>query len=499
MKTATSDTKSQVLIGLNVAIRRHFILEIDETADELIAFKDQGNIGIVVIEQTPFVASVIAVNYAYSIGADISIVEPLEKDGDLRMLNYIEEWQQGDKSKLDELKEVVDERIGTLNFDQYQFVTFFTTGIPYSLFINNCIPCSYVNLKLEADLFIIHNFIYYKNYQLSGAVVFSPQFFEKEEIENVSNELEGQNYFVKRLTGDSATVLELDMHLKEFPYNIFHICSHGGEIEGHRVEESFVDSSGRNHVIEYDSVLSFSPSSRKGLISVQHKTYFKKFDGFIWKSPELKNQNYPNSLFAEMQNAMSKSLASQKKIIGKRHKIPNSCGIQCSNSVHQGMIGHLASHSSPIIFNNTCWSWHQIAENFLVSGARGYIGTLWPVDNESAVNFAIEFYKRISSATLINAIHEANKTLSDSSKNIYIFWGLHFTKVNNQDEREKSRLDVLKNLITSFNLWKAKLSFPLNQTSELIVDLMKWIMYEMSTNFTHQDFELLKGKFKSKK
>ncbi|MEO8852965.1 MAG: hypothetical protein ABI359_04250 [Ginsengibacter sp.] len=380
---------SQVLIGLFLALKQHCILEIREIAEDLIEPRCQKNndIGIIIIENKLSVAPIIAINYAYSINADISIVDPLEKDGQYEVLNNIEEWQQGDDNKLSELRGMIEERIGMTRFDQYQFATFFTDGIPYSLYIDNCIPCSYVNIQLEPDLFIINNLIYQNDNQLPGAVMFSPQFFENEEIENISNCLDNEKYFVKKLVGRSATVLEFDMNLKEFPYNVFHICSHGGEIEGHRVEERFLDSDGKPHVIEYDSVLSISASSRKGLIHVQHKTYFKKFDGFVWKSQELKKQNYPQSVFADMQNAMDKSASSQKKIIGDRHKIPNSCGVRCFDSIHQGMIGHLASHSSPIVFNNSCWSWYNIAENFLVGGARGYIGTLWAVENEVAVNF----------------------------------------------------------------------------------------------------------------
>lgn len=44
--------------------------------------------------------------------------------------------------------------------------------------------------------------------------------------------------------------------------------------------------------------------------------------------------------------------------------------------------------SRPFVFNNSCLSWVGVGREFIRAGARGYVGTLWPVDAEQAARLA---------------------------------------------------------------------------------------------------------------
>jgi hypothetical protein len=272
------------------------------------------------------------------------------------------------------------------------------------------------------------------------------------------------------------------MNLKEFPYDLFHICSHGGEIDGYNVDQSFIDRDGVSHNINYDLVLSFSPSMRKGLIQVQHKWYPKMFDGFTWRSAELKEKKLPQYVFADMVNAIRNSKASEKKMTPK-NKIPNSYAIKCADSTHQGMFYSIASHSSPLIFNNTCWSWFDIAQSFLVNGARGYIGTLWAVENDPATAFATRFYQNAFSEPISIALHTAmDETKGTESEGIYIYWGLHFSRVAKLRDLKSSKLNVINALKRAFYLWMKHLSSAKSEDSlETTKDYIKWINFELTT------------------
>ena len=50
--------------------------------------------------------------------------------------------------------------------------------------------------------------------------------------------------------------------------------------------------------------------------------------------------------------------------------------------------------SRPFVFNNSCLSWVGVGREFLRTGARGYIGTLWPVDAEQAARLAKSVLER---------------------------------------------------------------------------------------------------------
>ncbi|AWM01343.1 CHAT domain-containing protein [Bradyrhizobium amphicarpaeae] len=50
--------------------------------------------------------------------------------------------------------------------------------------------------------------------------------------------------------------------------------------------------------------------------------------------------------------------------------------------------------SRPFVFNNSCLSWVGVGREFIRTGARGYIGTLWPVDAEQAARLARSVLER---------------------------------------------------------------------------------------------------------
>lgn len=488
-----------LLNGLNAALRSNSVLIFKEDAPE-IELKNSGGKGLVAIEKEPFVATVLAVNYAFSIDADIAFLPRALDDDRLTILDKFAEFGGGDKYAGIEIRDSIIKRINHIDFNKSEFVTFFTTGLPYSFALGNLLPCTYVNCHLRPDFFIANNLLFHNASTFGGAVVFSPEFFIDEETKLVSRLLSLSNYFVKELIGKKANILNFDMNIKQFPYDIFHICSHGGEVDGSTVEENFKDQDGVTHTIAYDQVLSVSPSMRTGLVHLQRKDYFKKFDGMAWRSPELKAKNIPHYVFANMQNALRESKAVDKKI-GLKKKISNSSAVQCSDGPHLAMFTVLASQSSPFIFNNTCWSWFHVAEAFLIAGAKCYIGTFWNVGNKVAIDFATSFYKLAFTQSVMDAVYHSMKTTTGTaSENIYMVWGLHFSKLPQQRSVEKSREQVFRELMHASGTWQHMLkSTTLQSTRDLIADLLMWLFIETKTTFNDKDLALFKEKLEEAK
>lgn len=474
---------SEIFKGLFRALKEKKILKIDKSADP-IEIVNTGNNGLILLENAMYVSTVVGVNYAYSINADLELVEFMIDDEEMTIQEELSDWKNHSGS-IKNIQEQISKRIGHINFKQYSFSTFFTSGLPYSLILKNVIPFSYVNLRLNPDLFIINNIVYEGKLKFGSAVIFSPQYFKNEECTFCENAFMRSNFFVKNLFNENASVEDLDFNLKEFPYDVFHICSHGGEIEGSLINEEFIDRDGNLHNIEYESVLSISPRSQDELFHVQHKAVFKKFDGLKWKSKEIK-EKYPHYIFADMHNAMKASNANKKRLLKKGIVVTNSCGIKAIDGVHQGMFQALSAHSSPFIFNNTCWSWGKIAENFLFGGARGYIGTLWNINNDVAANFAEVFYNSIFNDTVLNAFHHSLKLIDDElNQDIYIYWGLHFSSLTPGKSIVDSRSRIFKQLLRSFYIWNRSLSKDYDETTlKLTKELMYWINKEIRTTFS---------------
>lgn len=483
-----------VLNALFLARKSGKRLSINENATtEAPAIEDDK--GIVVLEKSEEALAVVAVNYAHAVDANLLVVEGFGKENRHGVEKNIQKWRDsGSHNQLQKALNKVSQRVGSIDFDRLKYATFFTVGLPYSLGIKNVIPCSYVHLSLRPDLFIINSILFESVERFNSAVVFSPGFFHDEETKNVVDMFRKNHYYVRPLVNNHATVRNLDFHAQHFPYDILHICTHGGEVDGYAVTETFRDREGVEHTVEYDEVVGFAPVPGKDLIEVHRKLFFRKFDGFAWMSPELKAQKYPNYVYEDMRKGIFQNEDNNKPTPRvSKEKIPASCAIACIDSIHQGMFQILASHSSPLVFNNACWSWSEVATFFLANGARGYIGTLWDIGNAEAVLGANTFYSHLFDKGVLAAFFEATKAIKGTeSEDIYVYWGLHFSTLGAGVSLEKSRDKVFRELLRSFFAWSGKVATTKSKTvKKNSIEVLKSIHTEIINNFKPSDLEKL--------
>jgi hypothetical protein len=456
---------SDILNGLLIAQKEGKKLEIDDEAKALpLSEVPKAKKGIIVVENNGDATSVIAVNYASSVDATLLIVDALaEREVDL-IPKWIQEWKENDDdAPLKRVQGMISQRIRATSFSAFEYATFFTEGLPYSLGLENSIPCSYVHLSLRPDLFVFNSIIFERIGTFHSAVVFSPVCFEDEETEWLLEFFTQSNYWPRPLIGREATLVNLDFCVQHIPYSVLHVCSHGGEVDGLEVSEEFVDRMGKTHTIEYDQVIGSHPvPNEDGLFRVHRKVLPRKLDGFAWKSEELTKENMPQYVFDDLWNALYPDQRIKPNPNAKRKKkdlIVNSCAIRCVDSIHQGEFTMLACHSSPVVFNNTCCSWGEVAKFFLACGARAYIGTLWEIDNDAAIIGARTFYENVFQGTILGAFNRAVKTIDGTqSKDIYIYWGLHFTTLSPGRTAAESRSEVLGELLQAVKGWRAQIA-----------------------------------------
>ena len=476
----------EIYKGLAIASQTNSILKIDCDAKEIYPVNRRK--GIIVIENVQNTSAVIAVNYAVSIGADVEIV-PMLPINRLEIMVLIEDWRNGDAYSFNDLSAAIYDGIQNIDFTCYRYATFFTVGAPYSLILKNIIPITHVNLQLSPDFFIFNNLHFENNEEIKSAVVFSPLEFINEETDQVIRTLGENNYYVKELLGKEATVYNIDNHVKEFPFNLLHICSHGGEVSGFSVVENFTDNGGISHTIEYDEVVSFAPSREEALVGVTVKQIFRKFNGYRWLSKELKAQNYPHYVFSDMINAINKK---QKKERKRKDKISGSSAIVCHDFSYQGIFGLFANSPAPIIFNNSCWSWGDISHSFISAGARSYIGTLWNVNNHIAKKTAESFYQQIFDKPILDSLQTAlSNTQGTEDEHIYILWGLHFTSLYKGDSIDSSKKNVAKSLLKSLWYWQEKVLKTEDKFAKRsIFRTIRWSRNQLRTHFQDESISI---------
>lgn len=476
----------EIYKGLALASQTDSILKIEYNAQKI--QPNNSHKGLIVIENVHNTSAVIAVNYALSIGADVEIVPTLPINR-LEIMVLIEDWRNGDANSFNDLSAAIYDGIQDINFTSYKYVTFFTVGAPYSLILKNIIPITHVNLQLSPDFFIFSNLHFENNEEIKSAVVFSPQEFTDEETDQVIRTLAENNYYVKQLLGKEATVYNIDNHVKEFPFNLLHICSHGGEVSGYSVVENFTDTAGISHTIEYDEVVSFAPSREEALVGVTSKQIFRKFNGYRWLSKELKNQNYPHYVFSDMMNEINKK---EKKDRKRKDKISGSSAIVCHDFSYQGIFGLFSNSPAPIIFNNSCWSWGDISHSFISAGARSYIGTLWNVNNYIAKKTAESFYQQIFDKPILDSLQTAlSNTQETEDEHIYILWGLHFTSIYKSDSIESSKKSAAKSLFNSLWYWQEKVLKTEDKFAQRsIYRTIRWSRNQLRRYFQDESIEL---------
>jgi hypothetical protein len=488
---------ADVLTGLFIAEKEGRRLVVDESSERLGA-RHMTKGGLIVVENSADVASVVAVNYANSVASNLLVVPPIGKREVKVIHRYIQDWKElGDSAAFVKIQDAIRSRLDGTSSLGKDYATFFTNGLPYSLVIENAVPCSYVHLSVRPDLFILNSILSETTSTHHSAVVFSPLFFLDEETEWLIKFFTDHKFYLKQLTGQNATFANFDFAVQHFPYSVLHICSHGGEVEGWEASQEFVDRNGAKHVIEYDEVLGFDPVPDKDQrIRVHRKLIFRRLDGFAWMSDELDAKKIPAFVLEDMWSALygrQENEATENVKRRNKGRIATSCAIRCVDNIHQGEFNILASHSSPIIFNNTCWSWYEVALFFLSCGARGYIGTLWDVDNSAAVIAAKTFYDRLSSSTVVVAFHEAVRAIAGTrSKDIYVYWGLHFTTLSAANCYEQSRFEVFRELISAIGGWSEQIEE--NKSLEIKKQaggVLKLVLHELNTNFGPQDLKRL--------
>ncbi|MNY05534.1 hypothetical protein D3C86_1382570 [compost metagenome] len=219
------------------------------------------------------------------------------------------------------------------------------------------------------------------------------------------------------------------------------------------------------------------PERGKELIKVMLKYLPRKLDNYIWKSKELKELNYPHYVFVDMQKAISS--LDDRKFVSKKpmENIPNSCAIICKNFHYQAMFTTFCDNHSPLIFNNTCWSNSDIKTHFIANGSRAYIGTLWNINNSSARDAANMFYSEIFDKTFLENYYRMQNEITEcSDKNVYIFWGLHFSTLQSGIDLEHSKRQILNRLKNAVFGWNENFLSTSNvKTKKTIQDFISFL------------------------
>jgi hypothetical protein len=291
---------------------------------------------------------------------------------------------------------------------------------------------------------------------IGNALLFSIDEFDHDETKDLRQCLSTNNFLDTSLIGKRATNNNLNYFGAYFPYDILHICSHGGETDGYFVKQRFTDDDGQEHIIEYFEVVSFRPSPKGDQnIHVERKVIFTTFDGIPWLDRPL--GRHPRHVGNAMMHAIRER---DDKLKRKPVNVPIalSAHIKCHESFNQGAFDSLAAHTHPIVFNNSCSSSHELSELFLAAGARSYLSSLWNVGSTTAKEAALAFYDELfKTGKVLDGFSAMLRSIKNPQyRDIYIYWGLHFSSL--QRPAAKDDGNIIAGLLSEFQTWMDRLA-----------------------------------------
>jgi len=241
---------------------------------------------------------------------------------------------------------------------------------------------------------------------------------------------------VKEINGNQGTAWNVRNHFQFYPYDFLYICTHAGEIrEGTRLTISFRTNDGQDHTIVIDVVHTFALTDEgigeDRLVEVIRFTGFVELDGVLWSDKEGKRRiNAGETLQQFLQ------MPEEDWDIRERHDvntIREFVGIQAIDGAVSVMTHHVAGggHVRPIVFNNACTSLYNFNTFFMHAGARGYIGTLTSVTDETAKELARRFFESLTDTALLPVhLWEVQRGLFQNPRDrIYVHFGCHFNRL----------------------------------------------------------------------
>lgn len=403
-------------MGLLLAKRANKLLVIDGAASPISSRPASEHARhVVAIDDDDRMTHVVAANYAFSIGADLFILPPREDD--LKDVVYAaidaRHAHRGSKRATrasGELQKLERELRPALEFGPCHFVTFITEGFPYGYFYQSA-PSTHIFSSTIFNSIVAS--IYWTRYWPAtvSALLIDPGDFENSETDDVARLFREQGSVVVELRNERASVHDSRLSISGLPFDFLFICSHCGEVGGYRIAVPMQDTEGKSRIVEFDTVMTVvsKPREKDGEPAVLVNDLYVPVavDGVDWFSLPGGLRTHFWELHMKQRNPKHRD-QTLRRIAVKR--VPHSTAIQLFDGVLiLNMLQVLDVSVSPVIFNNSCVSFFDAASSLIHGGARSYIGTLAPVDDRYAREFAITVLSSAESKhSLALALHRAH-------------------------------------------------------------------------------------------
>ena len=388
---------------------------------------------IAVIEKSGSTGEVIAENFCIANGYKILKVQKVTKKLTEEVEELLRNWNLASdnlirKEAKDELFKIFRNRVGKIEEFEFKRVVFFTNGVPYGILPFRS-PVAHFLLERDLGLQILRGYrrINEGNSSFALAMICDPGDIPDTESVGIKKIFKTRGIDILDLSGSNAQAYRF-MHLIErYPFDFAMISSHAGEVNGKRITSKFISSNGITHDIVYDLYPSFAPVPGEDNVAVTELIVPVSIDSISWADEKRLSDDRARHFNLEEFIREIKHKDKKEKVI----KTEDRKGIKFSNALqlykHSWIPAlHVVGETRyPIVFNNACSSWIEMAGRFVFAGASVYIGTTKDINTTMASNCGIKFIEfALKQKSMLFSLYRAQKTfVRELGYSPYLYWG----------------------------------------------------------------------------
>ena len=418
---------------------------------------------LVICEAGEPLSEVIAANYSFALGAGLCIIPQVDKVEAAEILEAYYSIDDRGGSQADarrHLQARLRELCGDIPLPRNGSLTFFTRNLPFGVAFSE-LPSTHLFTYPDCGIAVINGFAAEQPNArgVNVAVLVDPERTRAPEIEAATKILPARKMFVRGYRGPGSSVRAITDMVDLFPYDLLIFATHCGDALGYRWTYQFTDSENIERELVVDIAIGIGQTDDPDKLDVMQFTRFHSLDGVDWSDPIAKAKLYVGSAILDyVERTRNDDLEPIRKESIDRVRMSAAMAMHDHNYI--AMPRALAEHGSPIIINNACVSWHELAARFIFAGARAYIGTLYPVSDLEAESVVVKLFDKYWGKCLPHALWSAQNATygAGGDRRPYVLTGVYPQRL--RVTRENVPVHILNKLDAARDGWNRRLVGP---------------------------------------
>jgi hypothetical protein len=362
--------RDRIGIGLLKALRSRVHIEFsehDSPRDHVVSKSDH----IVVCEEGNELAQVVAANYAHSLRAGLHLIPKIPKaDADHLVERFysLDARRQTIDDILSELRARLRSFAGDIEVPPNGSITFIVDALPLGFGFPE-VPSTHLFSYPDLGITIVNGFSSEQRGApgTNVAVLVDPA----PDIEVAKKLLRNKRVFIRGYRGPGANVRDVAAMVELFPYDIAVIATHCGDVPGYRSTYRWTDSEGHHRTLVVDEALGIErPVEKDGKYKITKMSVFQSLDGVDWNDPRKSEKVYVGRAIIEFaeRGGMRLDFTPAEQVSIER--VFGSAAMKMYDHNYIALPTSLAGDRNPVILNNACASWRELAVRFTFANAR---------------------------------------------------------------------------------------------------------------------------------